>query len=214
MNAIKIKVCGMRDDANIKELMALQPDYMGFNFFEKSKRDVQGQLNKDLLLSFPQSIKKTGVFVNASTEFILEQVDTFGLDAVQLHGQETPEQAQEIKSKGLEIFKAFSVGETFDFSQLDSYKGKVDYFLFDTKGKEAGGNGFTFDWSILNDYDNEVPFLLSGGLDAENIEEVKKLNHLNIYAVDVNSKFEIEPAFKNIELLKNSVFNTLKSVKN
>ena len=101
---MKIKVCGMREEANIKELMALKPDYMGFIFFEKSKRDVQGKLNKELLLNFPSSIKKTGVFVNASTEFILNKVEEFGLDAVQLHGHETPEQAAEIHSKGLEVF--------------------------------------------------------------------------------------------------------------
>lgn len=210
MNTLKIKVCGMKDDNNIKELMELQPDYMGFIFYEKSKRDVQGVLNQELLLSFPKSIKKTGVFVNASTAFILEKVETYQLDAVQLHGQESPEQAKEIKDKGLEVFKAFSVGETFDFAQLESYKGAVDYFLFDTKGKEAGGNGFTFDWTILNDYDNEVPFLLSGGLDGNNIEDVKKLSHLNIYAVDVNSKFETEPALKDIDLLKSTVFKAFK----
>ncbi len=210
MNTLKIKVCGMKDDNNIKELMELQPDYMGFIFYEKSKRDVQGVLNQELLLSFPKSIKKTGVFVNASTAFILEKVETYQLDAVQLHGQESPEQAKEIKDKGLEVFKAFSVGETFDFAQLESYKGAVDYFLFDTKGKEVGGNGFTFDWTILNDYDNEVPFLLSGGLDGNNIEDVKKLSHLNIYAVDVNSKFEIEPALKDIDMLKSTVFKAFK----
>lgn len=210
MNTLKIKVCGMRDNNNIKELMELQPDYMGFIFYEKSKRDVQGVLNQDLLLSFPKSIKKTGVFVNASTAFILDKVETYHLDAVQLHGQESPEQAKEIKDNGLEVFKAFSVGKTFDFGQLESYKGTVDYFLFDTKGKEAGGNGFTFDWTILNDYDNEVPLLLSGGLDGNNIEDVKKLSHLNIYAVDVNSKFETEPALKDIDMLKSTVFKAFK----
>lgn len=148
--------------------------------------------------------------MNASTAFILEKVETYQLDAVQLHGQESPEQAKEIKDKGLEVFKAFSVGETFAFAQLESYKGAVDYFLFDTKGKEAGGNGFTFDWTILNDYDNEVPFLLSGGLDGNNIEDVKKLSHLNIYAVDVNSKFETEPALKDIDMLKSTVFKAFK----
>ncbi len=210
MRNTKIKVCGMRDDVNIKELMTLQPDYMGFIFFEKSKRDVQGKLNKDLLLSFPKSIKKTGVFVNASTNFILAQVEQYGLNAVQLHGDESPQQAKEINTKGLEVFKVFSVGESFNFSKLEPYKGKVDYFLFDTKGKEAGGNGYAFDWSILDKYDNQVPFLLSGGLDQNNIPEVKELKHLNIYGVDVNSKFEIEPALKDIALLKNSVFKAFK----
>ncbi len=207
MRNTKIKVCGMRDDANIKELIALHPDYVGFIFFEKSKRDVQGKLNQDLLLNFPKSIKKTGVFVDASTEFILQQVETYELDAIQLHGSESPEQAAALKSKGLEVFKAFSIGEAFDFSEIKPYQSNVDYFLFDTKGAEAGGNGYAFDWTILDQYDNKTPFFLSGGLDQNNVTEVKKLKHLNLYGIDVNSKFEIEPAMKDIELLKNSVFD-------
>lgn len=108
---------------------------------------------------------------------------------------------------GFKVIKAFGVGESFDFSTLNAYKNNVDFFLFDTKGKERGGNGVTFDWSLLKDYDNKIPFFLSGGLSAENLEELNGLEGMNLHAIDVNSKFEIEPGLKNIALLKEAVFN-------
>lgn len=210
MNEIKIKVCGMRESQNIRDLATLLPDYMGFIFFEKSKRDVSQHLNNKDLKNLPPSIKKVGVFVNETAEEIQKQIASYHLDLVQLHGKETPELCLEIKNSGTPVIKAFSVDDSFDFACTTPYKKACDYFLFDTKGKEAGGNGFTFDWSILDNYDNEVPFLLSGGLDESNIDEVKKLTHLNIHAVDVNSKFELKPALKNIDSLKNSVFKVFR----
>ena len=206
MKKIKIKVCGMRESQNISDLAKLNPDYMGFIFFEKSKRDVSKELAKIDLDRLPSTIKKVGVFVNATNEEIHKQIKSFRLDLVQLHGEETPEMCLEIRNSGTKVIKAFPVDSVFDFTTTIPYKTTCDYFLFDTKGKEAGGNGITFDWSILDQYDNEIPFLLSGGLDETNISEVNKLTHLNIHAIDVNSKFEIKPALKNIELLTSSVF--------
>ena len=199
----------MRESQNISDLAELKPNYMGFIFFGKSKRDVTDNLNKIDLEKLPASIKKVGVFVNATVETIQQKIITYQLDLVQLHGSETPELCLEIKNYGTPVIKAFSVDSSFDFNVTTPYKTSCDYFLFDTKGKQAGGNGFTFDWSILDNYDNEIPFLLSGGLDETNIAAVNQLTHLNIHAVDVNSKFELEPALKNIELLKNSVFKVI-----
>ena len=210
MKEIKIKVCGMRESQNISDLAKLNPDYMGFIFFEKSKRDVSKKLKRNDLDKIPTTIKKVGVFVNATNEDIYKTIKSFNLDLVQLHGAETPEMCLEIKNSGIKVIKAFSVDSAFDFTTTSPYKTTCDYFLFDTKGKEAGGNGFTFDWSILDKYDNDIPFLLSGGLDETNISEVNKLTHLNIHAVDVNSKFEIKPALKNIELLNSSVFKVFR----
>lgn len=195
---------------NISELAELRPDYMGFIFYSKSKRNVIGKLDQADLDNLPPSVKKVGVFVNATFEEIKEQIKKYTLDLVQLHGKETPELCAKIQQLGIKVIKAFSVDETFNFGVTLPYKTVCDYFLFDTKGKEAGGNGFTFDWSILANYDNEIPFFLSGGLDETNTAEVKKLTHLNIHAVDVNSKFEIQPALKDIELLKKSVFKALR----
>lgn len=203
---MKIKVCGMRENQNIQELVALNPDYIGFIFYPKSARYVVDKLDKEILKQIPSSVQKVGVFVNESFSEIENYVKEYQLDVLQLHGKETPTECEALKSLKLPIIKAFSVGENFDFTQLTSYQEVCDFFLFDTKGKEYGGNGLTFDWKILADYENSKPFFLSGGLDAQNISQVNELSSLNLYGVDVNSKFEIEPAYKNISLLKESVF--------
>uniref|UniRef100_UPI0040479A06 phosphoribosylanthranilate isomerase n=2 Tax=Roseivirga sp. TaxID=1964215 RepID=UPI0040479A06 len=199
---MKLKVCGMRESTNISELLKLSPDFMGFIFFAKSKRDVADSLDADLLASFPYSIQKVGVFVNAELDFVKGKVEQFGLNLVQLHGDESPEYCFDLKSKGIKVMKVFSVGETFDFNQLKAYKPYVDFFLFDTKGKERGGNGVQFDWSILKGYDQEIPFFLSGGIDLENLEQLSDLKGMNLHAIDVNSKFEIEPGLKDLIKLK------------
>jgi len=198
---MKLKVCGMRDSQNIKELLKLRPDYMGFIFFDKSKRNAT-DLDVDLLRSFPSSTQKVGVFVNAPLEEVKGKVDQFKLDLVQLHGDESVEYVGELFAVGIKVIKVFSVGESFDFNGLKPYKGLVEYFLFDTKGKERGGNGVVFDWGILKDYDQSVPFLLSGGIDNENVEGLSELGEMNIHAIDVNSKYEMEPGLKDVELLK------------
>ncbi len=192
----------MRESTNISELLKLSPDFMGFIFFAKSKRDVADSLDADLLASFPYSIQKVGVFVNAELDFVKGKVEQFGLNLVQLHGDESPEYCFDLKSKGIKVMKVFSVGETFDFNQLKAYKPYVDFFLFDTKGKERGGNGVQFDWSILKGYDQEIPFFLSGGIDLENLEQLSDLKGMNLHAIDVNSKFEIEPGLKDLIKLK------------
>lgn len=196
---LKTKVCGMRNPDNIKAVDALGVEYLGFIFYSKSKRDAS---NLD-----PETIKylkakKVGVFVNEALYEILKISIKYKLDAIQLHGDETPEECAYLKNLGLEVFKVFSVDESFDFSRLDFYKESVDYFLFDTKGKERGGNGVSFDWDLLEQYDNEIPLILSGGLNPQNIENARQLSFLNLYALDLNSGFEIEPGLKDIMMLK------------
>jgi len=192
----------MRESANISELLKLSPDFMGFIFFAKSKRDVADSLDAELLASFPDSTQKVGVFVNAELDFVKGKVEQFGLDMVQLHGDERPEYCFDLKSKGIKVIKVFSVAESFDFNQLEAYKPYVDFFLFDTKGKERGGNGVQFDWLILKGYDQEIQFFLSGGIDLENLEQLSELKGMNLHAIDVNSKFEIEPGLKDVGRLK------------
>lgn len=201
MSQLKLKVCGMRDSGNIRQLLKLQPDYMGFIFYEKSKRFVP-ELDAELLNDFPSETKKVGVFVNASLEEVKGKVDRYGLDLVQLHGDESVEYVGDLFAAGIRVIKVFSVGDSFDFEQLKPYKGLVDFFLFDTKGKERGGNGVTFDWELLKAYDQSVPFFLSGGIDNENISALESLKGMNIHAIDVNSKYEISPGLKDIEELK------------
>jgi phosphoribosylanthranilate isomerase len=199
---MKVKICGMVHSENIKAISELSPDYLGFIFYEKSKRYASGKLDKEQLGNLPGKIKKIGVFVNPSIEEIIEKVSEYQLDLVQLHGDETPDFCALAAGKGLKIIKAFSTGANFDFKLLNNYKPFCDFFLFDTPGKDYGGNGISFDWNILNNYDNSKPFFLSGGIDLENIKEINKLKHLNIHSVDVNSKFEISPGLKDIVKIK------------
>ncbi len=200
---MKLKICGMKYPENIQDVAELRPDFMGFIFYDKSPRNVTDNLDKGVLKALPKSIKKIGVFVNASFEEIIKQVTDYQLDGVQLHGNESPVLCLQLKMQNLLVIKAFSVDKNFNFAVTEPYKKAVDYFLFDTKATGGhGGHGVAFDWKMLDNYDNEVPFLLAGGVSLENIEEVKKLTHLNIYGIDVNSKFEIEPGLKDVEKLK------------
>lgn len=191
----------MRNSDNIKELLELGPDYMGFIFYEKSSRFVGEELDEDLLKSFPNTVKKVGVFVNATQAYILDKVKKYALDYVQLHGEEMPDFCRNLKFKGVNIIKAFSVDNQFNFGKLLNFKPYCDYFLFDTKGDLKGGNGLTFDWSVLRRYDNDKPFFLAGGIDLENAAQARELAGLKIHSLDVNSKFEISPALKDIEKL-------------
>lgn len=199
---MKIKVCGMRDTANIKALLELKPDFVGFIFYDKSARFVGDTLDENLLRTFPKNIKKVGVFVNANLDTVLKTVKKYDLNFVQLHGAETPDFCRLLKSRGVNVIRAFSIDEDFNFWSLNNYKPHCEYFLFDAKGPQPGGNGVTFDWEILKRYDNEKPFFLSGGLSLENIAQVAELSGLKIYGLDVNSKFETAPAQKDIEKLR------------
>jgi len=196
---MRLKVCGMRNAENIKELLELGPDYMGFIFFEKSSRFVGEELDEELLKSFPHAVKKVGVFVNATQAYILDKVKRYALDYVQLHGEEMPDFCRNLKFKGVNIIKAFSIDSQFNFGKLLNYKPYCDYFLFDTKGDLKGGNGTTFDWSALRRYDNDKPFFLAGGIDLDNASKAMELTGLKIHSLDVNSKFELAPGLKDIE---------------
>lgn len=215
---MKLKVCGMKFTENIQQVAALQPDYLGFIFYEKSKRNFEG-----IIPELPKNIKKAGVFVNEYIEIVVSLVEEYQLEAIQLHGEESVEYIKELKSqielshelylsenyklgkkKPIEIIKVFGIKDQFDFEILKPYLDVVDYFLFDTKGDEKGGNGIHFNWQILKNYPFSKPIFLSGGIGLDDVEKVQEIlqSILPIYGLDVNSKFEIEPGKKNIELLK------------
>jgi phosphoribosylanthranilate isomerase len=193
-NGIKIKVCGMREPENILAVAALGPDYMGFIFYPPSPRYV-GE-NFTLPEKFPSSIAKVGVFVNAASDEMMHEVQRLGLDYLQLHGNELPEQVAELKRSGVKIIKVFSVDDQFDFTKLIPYEPYIDFFLFDTKGKYYGGNAMAFDWEILKNYRQDKPFFLSGGISPENVGKVSSLTALNIHSLDINSGVEISPGLK------------------
>lgn len=193
---MKIKVCGMKYPDNIEAIVKMNPDYLGFIFYEKSPRFVGDSVSKSLMESIPNTIKKVAVFVNAPIEKVVQTIQDFGFDYAQVHGDENSEYCAQLKNYGIKIIKAFGIDEQYDFSKLEDYKPYCDFFLFDTRGIQYGGNGFSFNWKVLERYDNKKSFFLSGGIGPENIEEAVSLEDLNIEALDLNSKFEIEPGVK------------------
>jgi phosphoribosylanthranilate isomerase len=196
--ALKLKICGMRDPDNLRQVVAhAQPDYVGFIFHPASPRYAGGLLPTDLA-DLPRHVVRTGVFVNDSLGNIRLRAATFGLGAIQLHGDEPPEFCQQVRQLGHLVVKAFAVDASFDFARLADYREVADYFLFDTKGQHRGGNGRSFDWSLLDRYDNAKPFFLSGGIDLEHLAAIRQLTHLNLYGVDINSKFEVVPGVKQV----------------
>ena len=195
---MKLKVCGMQKTENIAALASLQPDYMGFIFWEPSKRYCT-----TVPTDIPKHIKKVGVFVDETTKQIKEKVKLFGLDAVQLHGDESPRQCAALLNL-CEVIKAFRIGPDFDFKTLTPYQDHCTYFLFDTQGPLPGGNGTAFDWKLLAGYTFDTPFFLSGGIGLGHVEaiaEIRKRN-LPIHALDINSQFESKPGVKKIEKIE------------
>jgi phosphoribosylanthranilate isomerase len=200
---MKIKVCGMRQQGNIEELVTLKPNFIGFIFFEKSPRFAGEELSEEYIKTIPNDIKKVGVFVNANPGYILDMVKKYDLQYAQLHGNELPDICRSLRQKGVNIIKAFSIDENFNFAMLNNYKSFCDLFLFDTKGDQPGGNGTPFDWKLLGKYDNEKPFFLSGGIGLDNIDDIIAMSKkMPIYGIDVNSKFEVEPGLKDIAKLE------------
>lgn len=211
-----IKVCGMREALNIEAVEALDVDMMGFIFYPKSPRcctQVPGYL---------PSCARVGVFVNAAVEEIVERVRGYGLDAVQLHGTESPEFCTELQKAllaagelSVSLIKALPVASVEDVSRAYAYDGYVDMLIFDTKCDGAGGRssespcsggtGRSFDWGLLRSYRGQLPFLLSGGIAPESVEALKSFRHPRLVGYDLNSRFEDEPGLKNIEKLKNFI---------
>ena len=198
-----LKVCGMRDKGNILDLMQLQPDWLGFIFYAKSVRYAEDVMVADDVKALPATIKKVGVFVNENFEAIREKIEKYQLDAVQLHGEELPALCRQLTNTGnIMVIKAFSVDDAFDFAKLAPYEGSCDYYLFDTKGKQYGGNGTTFNWNILQNYTGQTPFFLSGGIDLEHATEIKRLELPLLKGIDINSRFELSPGLKDIKKVK------------
>jgi phosphoribosylanthranilate isomerase len=201
---LKIKVCGMKFTQNREEVEKLPVDFLGFIFYPKSKRFVGENTDPGL---FTSAKTKVAVFVNENAFEILGLAKNLGFDYVQLHGKENPKTCQLLKNQGLKVIKAFNLNEDFDFASLNTYEKSVDYFLFDTKTDLPGGSGKKFNWEILEKYKENVPFFLSGGIGPEDTEAIKKLQHPQLFGIDLNSGFEDEPGVKNIETLKTFITN-------
>ncbi len=206
-----IKVCGMREPNNIRALSQVDGvDLMGLIFFMKSPRCVPATLK---LQQLPDKRPKlVGVFVNETQRNVITQVINYRLDYVQLHGTESPTYIDNLRKAivpdilpDIKIIKAISVREADDVKRWRDYEGHADLLLFDTKTKLVGGSGEQFDWSILQEYDGNTPFLLSGGIGPEDTDRVKDFHHPKCIGLDLNSRFEVAPAVKNIEAISKFV---------
>ncbi|HEX2536558.1 MAG TPA: phosphoribosylanthranilate isomerase [Chitinophagaceae bacterium] len=206
---MKIKVCGMTDIGQLQELEATGVDYAGLIFYPRSPRYAAEKLASREKAVRALKLKKTGVFVNADAAYIREQVDTFGLDAVQLHGDEPAAFCLEVQSF-VPVVKALRIGPATDLTRLlDQYR-SLTALLFDTDSAGYGGTGRKFDWSVLQHPDLDRPFFLSGGIGPEDAAALLNWEHRQFFAVDINSRFESAPGIKDMEAVRNFV-HTLKS---
>ena len=196
-----IKVCGLRD--NFQEVAALKPDFAGMIFYEKSPRFV-GKNDSEILKQKILGVKKVGVFVNASENYIFDSVLKYNLDFVQLHGGETVDFCEKIRQK-VPVIKAFGILSEEDLVAAQNYAQTVDYLLFDTKTKGYGGSGQKFDWKMLGNIVFKKKFFLSGGISLEDLAEIKALKINDLAGVDLNSRFELSPAKKDIEILQQAI---------
>ncbi len=204
----------MRDADNIRDISALGVDMIGLIFYSPSPRYVQQfSSGAGIIPDYAPDMGKTplrvGVFVDDMPQNIVTRVYNYKLDYIQLHGNEPRETLEnlratidpDIKPK-IKIIKAISVSSAEDIKKYKEYVGAADLFLFDTKCKTVGGSGEQFDWQVLQAYDGDVPFLLSGGIGPDDAERIKNFHHPKCIGIDLNSKFEIEPALKDVEKLK------------
>ncbi len=200
---MKLKICGLKNPENMLKIAKLKPDFIGFIFYMESKRYLKEWFNKDILTQVPKIVNKVGVFVNEKIETVIEKYNTYKLDLVQLHGDEDKMYCSKLFIKGIPVIKAFSISNDFDFKNIKELVPFCKYFLFDTRGESRGGTGLKFNWDKLNEYKFNLPFFLSGGIGSDDIESISKLSFDQLYAIDINSKFEIEPGLKNTEAVQN-----------
>lgn len=215
---IIVKVCGMRDGENIRQVAELGVDYIGMIFWSKSPRNVTmipthagiipDRANSQLS-TLSSQFKRVGVFVDEMPQNIITRVVNYKLDVVQMHGHESPTVIRNLRAtldpdihQGIQFWKAVSISNLSDFDICKDYEDCIDAFVFDTKCACMGGSGQQFDWNVLADYDGEKPFLLSGGIGPDDAERIKAFHHPKCMGIDLNSRFEAEPGLKDINKLK------------
>lgn len=197
---MNIKVCGITDLKQLQQLDGLDIEFAGLIFYPESPRYVGDKLSGKEVKKADFDLRKTGVFVNPELIDVLDAIDEYGLDVVQLHGDESAEMCEDLSAE-VEVIKAFRITGNEDIDQLVApYDAVCDYYLFDTGGlKESfGGTGQQFDWSILSKAKIEKPFFLSGGIGVEDLARVKAFKHPDLFGVDVNSRFESAPGIKDM----------------
>jgi phosphoribosylanthranilate isomerase len=207
---MKVKVCGLTIMEQMQAMQELGVDYAGMIFYEKSKRFVGTKFTNQKSAVNSLIISRVGVFVNAEMEVVEQAITDYQLTSIQLHGDETDEYCLELMDK-VDVVKVFRIADQKDIDTLvDPYQEVCHYYLFDTDTSAYGGSGQQFDWSILEKAAINKPFFLSGGIGPEDVNKIKAFKHPYFYAIDVNSRFEIEPGIKDIDKLKHFI-NELKS---
>ncbi len=191
----------MKYEENIKALSSIEPNFIGFIFYKKSKRYAKNLTIEKMENAQQKKIIRVGVFVNESLETIISIGKQYELELIQLHGDELPNYCNQVQ-KHFKVSKAFGVDEYFNFDKTQPYEPYCDYFLFDTKTNNYGGSGKKFDWSVLNNYAGQIPFFVAGGITPQDVVHLKAIQHPQFFGVDINSGFEIEPGLKNIEKIK------------
>lgn len=194
---MKIKVCGITRTQDLEALVELGADYAGFIFYGKSPRFAGNKLDGRTVREKGKNIGKVGVFVNADAQQIMQTVKDYGLDMIQLHGEESPLLCEQLRVT-VPVMKVFHVSDK-GYEQASPYLGVSDYFLFDTAGAAYGGTGQQFNWELLKDYKYDQPFFLSGGIGPADVEALQRWRHEKLFAVDVNSRFETAPGAKDME---------------
>ena len=196
-----LKLCGLRERDNIEAVLALQPQWVGFIFEPSSPRYFLHANTPANIFEINGAVKKVGVFVNEDENVIMNFQERYGLDLIQLHGNESAETCKQLKERGIKIIKAFRTSNEFDFTIPGDYAPHVELFLFDAVGQLHGGNGIAFNWELLSKHRFGKPFLLSGGIGPNNVNALKSFKHPDMTGVDVNSRFETSPGIKNAEAL-------------
>jgi len=199
---IRVKVCGLTDARNALQVAAAGPDFVGYVFYPASKRYVGEIPDPELFTNIPGKIRKAGVFVNENPDKVIDSGKRYGLDLIQLHGNETPGYCMAIRDSGFGIIKAFGIYPGFNFGRVIPYMQACDFFLFDTATSLHGGSGLRFDWDMLRHYDTGKPFFLSGGIGPGDLQKIIKLDHKALYAADINSRFETSPGIKDLTMVQ------------
>lgn len=205
---MKLKICGLSDPESIRQIAALHPSMMGFIFYAPSPRNACALL-PSIVNSLPADIERVGVFVDAPVDHVLHTASRYGLDAVQLHGRETPEMCRRLRASGLKVLKAIGINPDINWDDSRCYEGSVDMYVLDTLTAMHGGSGRKFDWTLLRDYPLGTLFLLSGGIgpeDAKAVREAAATLPLMV-GVDINSRFETRPGTKDPALVSNFIRN-------
>lgn len=199
---MNVKVCGITQMKQLQQMEAMNVDFVGLIFYKESPRCMKDKIMPEELSGADFEFRKVGVFVDPEMIDVLDAIDEFGLDMVQLHGSESPEMCNDL-SEEVEVIKAFRIPDDpdTDIDQLVMpYDDACDYYLFDTGGlKESfGGTGKSFNWDLLSKAKIEKPFFLSGGIGPEDVNKLRSFTHPDLFAIDINSRFENEPGIKDI----------------